>query len=84
MRSARQALKIRHPVVGTIRRFFVRRVAGLGEVKRFHRSEPRSVAVATLIRQIAAERFAVALLSSNGRSVNNIFWPLRRGLHPID
>ncbi len=84
MSSAWQALKIRHPVVRTIRRFLVRPVAGLREVKRFHRGEPRSVAVATLIRQIAAERFAVTLLRGDGRSVNNIFRPLWRGLHPID
>src|SRR5216683_4959319 len=40
--------------------------------------------VATLIRQIAAKRFTVALLGRNGRSMNNIFRPLRRGLHPLD
>ena len=55
VRVSRQSLKISDPIVRTIGRFLVGGVAGLRVVKRFYCRKPRRVAVATLIRKIAAK-----------------------------
>src|SRR6266478_610135 len=78
-----KALKISDPIVGPIRRFLVGRVSRLCIIQCFNSSEPRTVAIATLIWDIAAKILeAAALFGRDGSTVNDIFRPSRGGLHP--
>src|SRR6202012_327015 len=81
----REPLPVTDPVVSAIGGFFVRRVAGLGEIQRLYGGKPRAVAIATLIREIAAKVFEAApLFGRDGRAVDNKFRPSRCCFHPFD
>src|ERR1700692_5097182 len=84
MSIARKSLKIGDPVVGTKRRISIADIAGFGEVERLHCGEPGSMAVAALIRLIAAEVDAIALLGCNRSAVDDVLGPFGSGLDPLD
>src|ERR1700731_1880796 len=84
MSMARKSLKIRDPVVGAKRRISIADIAGFGEVECLHCGEPGSMAVAALIRLIAAEVVAVALLGCDGRAVHDVLRPFVSCRHPLD
>ena len=88
MRFAGQALEIGHPVEGAKRLFPVIFISGSREVQRFDRRQPRRVAVTALVRLVAAEIHAVALLGRCGRACPSVrsnptapLAPLRRFPH---
>src|ERR1039458_2159503 len=67
----RESLEIGHPVVRTKRGISIADIAGFGEVERLRGREPGSMAVAALIRLIAAEIDAIALLGCDRSAVRS-------------
>src|ERR1700691_103243 len=84
MGRGRKPLKIRNPVIGSIRSLFVSNVPGPGIVKGFNGSKPCAMTVTALVRQVAAEFFAVALFRRDHRTVHHVLGPLWRSLHPLN
>src|SRR5271170_2393413 len=80
----RESLKVSDPVVGPVCFFFVGHVPCLGIVQSLDGGQPRAMAIATLVRSVAAEFLSITLFRSDGCAVNDVLWPFRRGLHPID
>src|ERR1700723_3862170 len=84
MRIARKSLEIGDPVVRTERGISIADLASSGEVERLRGGEPGGMAVAALIRLIAAEVNAVALLGCDGRAVHDVLRPLVSCRDPLD
>src|SRR5580698_4153590 len=80
---ARKTLKVSHPIKRAKCLFFVTLISGSLKVQRLDGREACRVAVATLVRFVAAEIHTVALLGSYGRSVNAILRPFGSRFHPL-
>src|SRR5271169_5898179 len=84
VRGSGKPLKISDPIVGAISRFFVGTIASFRVVEGFDSSQPRAVAIAALVWQIAAEFLAVSLFGCDGRAMNDVLRPFRGRFHPFD
>src|ERR1700704_2251227 len=79
-----KTLEIRYPVVGTESSFPVRCVSSLRVIERLHCRQTCGMAVAALIRKVAAEIHAIALLGGHRGAVHDVLRPCRCRLHPLN
>src|SRR6202035_3076425 len=77
-------LEISDPVVRTERSISIGDVAGFCKVERLRRGEPGGVAIAALIRLIAAEVKAIPLLGCDHGTVYEDVGPFGSGPDPLD
>ena len=84
MSIERKSPEIGDPIVRTKRGISIADIAGFGEVERLCGGEPGSMAVAALIRLIAAEVDAIALLGCDRSAVHDVLGPFGSALDPLD
>ncbi len=84
MRPRGKPLEICHPVIGPVSRFLICNISGPRVIQSLDRSQPRAMAVAALVRQVAAEvLWPAPLLCRHHCAVHHILRPLRRRLYPL-
>src|SRR5580698_4874637 len=78
MRARRHALEVSYPVIRPESFLLISSVSCLGVINSFHSGQAGCMAITALVRIIAAEALAIALLVRNCCAMDNILGPLRR------